>query len=87
MAAYGNVTIGTTAALITAQDGGRKSVLVENAHASNVLYVGNDSSVTTSNGFKIAAGASQRFYEPGPLYGIASAASTDVRYYKEGFQG
>jgi hypothetical protein len=79
------VSIGTSAAQIVDGTSMRRSVVVQNAHASNVLYVGANSSVTTSNGIKIAAGDSISFNDyVGTLYGIASGASTDVRVFEVG---
>lgn len=78
--AYGNATIGATAAVI-ADGSSRDHITVKNNHATNILYVGFNSSVTTANGLSVAAGASVTIdgYD-GPVYGIASAVSTDVRY-------
>jgi hypothetical protein len=74
------VTIGTSAALIKGSTSGRESIVIQNVHASNDLYVG-PSGVTTSSGVKVPAGQSITFDDYiGPVYGIASAASTDVRY-------
>lgn len=79
--AYATVSIGTSAAIIKAGRSTRKSVVVQNVHASNDLYVGTDASVATTTGVKLAAGASIEFDDyNGPVYGIASGASTDVRY-------
>ena len=73
-------TIGATAGSIIAGRSGRRSVVVQNLHASNDLYIGDDANVTTSNGVKVAAGQSISFEEYiGPVYGIASGAGTDVR--------
>lgn len=82
-AAYATVSIGASAAIIKAGRTSRKSIIVQNVHATNVLYLGNNSSVTTSNGLKLAAGESVAFdgYN-GDVYGIASGASTDVRYFE-----
>ena len=77
---YAAVSIGTSAAVIKAARSSRQSILVQNAHASNDLYVGADSSVTTSNGLKLVAGASLTLDSyTGAVYGIASAASDGCR--------
>lgn len=59
---------------------GRRSILIYNNHASNILYVG-DNNVTTSTGIPIAAASdiSIDVTDDVILYGIASGASTDVR--------
>jgi hypothetical protein len=81
------VTIGTAAGLVLADCPGRRSrLVVQNVHASNVLYLGfgaSASSVATSTGVRLAAGESYTdggdgCYS-GAVYGIASAAGTDVR--------
>lgn len=79
--AYNTVTIGATAGLIKAGLSTRKSITIQNVHASQDLYLGPNSSVTTANGLKVPAGQSA-IYEDynGPVYGIASGAGTDVRY-------
>lgn len=82
-AAYGTVTIGATAGLVKAAWPQRKSIVVQNVHASNVLYLGDDSSVLTTSGLKIAAGESVKLDDfVGDVYGIASAAGTDVRFFE-----
>lgn len=81
------VTVGTTAVQLLANNPGRRRALViQNVHASNDLYLGLGASantVTTSNGIRIKAGETYSDGEPncysGPIYGIASGASTDVR--------
>jgi beta-N-acetylglucosaminidase len=80
--AYGNVSIGATAALIKGQRGRRESIWIKNNHASQILYLGSDSSVTTSNGYSLAAGQSIELKTKGNVYGIASGAGTDVRYFE-----
>lgn len=85
MAAYGTATIGTTAATILASNTGRTAIVVQNNHASNDLYIGSDDSVATTTGLHLAAGESIRLHHHGTIFGIASAASTDVRYFEETF--
>jgi hypothetical protein len=83
--AYAAVSIGTSAGVIKAARASRRSIVVQNAHAANVLTVGMDSSVTTSNGIRLGPGDSLTLEGyTGAVYGIASAASTDVRYFEVG---
>jgi hypothetical protein len=82
-AAYGNVSIGTAAAVLVAARQARESVLIKNNHASQILYLGGNSSVTSSNGLPLAAGESVRVETRQVVYAIASGASTDVRYFEE----
>ncbi len=57
-------------------------VRIKNTHASNDLFVGFDNSVTTSNGYKLAAG--EEVHVPidsaASIWLIASAASTVASY-------
>lgn len=77
---YGTVTVGTTAVVVVAASS-RDFVRVKNNHATNILYLGFDANVTTANGYPLAAGQEHLIENyDGPVYGIASAAGTDVRY-------
>lgn len=73
------VAVGTTAVQICAGRTSRNNVIVQNAHASQILYVG-PAGVDTTTGLRVAAGASVGFENfNGLLYGIASGAATDTR--------
>jgi hypothetical protein len=73
------VSVGTSAVLLSGASGPRERLIVQNLHASQILYVGG-SDVTTSNGIRIAAGEAREFENlVGAVYGIASGATTDVR--------
>lgn len=80
-----NVSVGTSAAEIvatTSDPSPRRQVWITNAHASNTLYVGFGSDMTTANGFPLAAGSAPVVFvleNNVTVYGIASGASTDVR--------
>lgn len=79
-----NHTIGTTAAIISASNSTTVSRIVQNNHASNDLYIGGASTVTTANGLKVPAGGSLVIDKSfGEIWGIANAASTDVRLFRE----
>jgi hypothetical protein len=77
---YGTVSVGATAVLLRTGKSGRDGVIVQNVHATQIVYVGTDANVLTTTGLKVAPGASLTldFYN-GPLYGIADGAATDVR--------
>lgn len=77
----GTVSVGASATLIRAARTSRDAVIIQNVHASQVLYLG-DSAVTTSTGLKVAAGESIQLPTCGDVYGIASGAATDVRYFE-----
>lgn len=82
-ATYGTVAIGATAGLIKAARGRRESIVVQNVHASQILYIGSDASVLTTTGLRLIAGESIRLETKGDVYGIASGAATDTRYFEE----
>jgi hypothetical protein len=78
---YGTVSVGTSAALILAARATRRQVVIANQHATQTLHIGDDSSVTTSTGLRIAAGANLTLDDyNGPVYGIASGAATTTNY-------
>ena len=88
-----NVTVGTSATLIVSKsrssNTARTGLLIKN-NGSQAIYLGETSSVTTSNGYPLASGAemtfdykggkSQFFYR-GDVYGIAGG-SVDVRVWE-----
>lgn len=76
---YSGITIATTTTLIVAINTDRTSVLIRN-NGSQTIYIG-DSSVTTTNGYKLNAG--QSIYIKGTtaaIYGIVVATTCDLRY-------
>lgn len=82
-ASYGTVSVDASAEIIVAANTSRTSVVIQNADASDIVYVGSNSSVLTTTGIKIAAGSSITFDDyTGPIYGIGSAAAVDVRYWE-----
>jgi hypothetical protein len=77
---HDSVLIGAAASVIKAAKSTRKSIVIQNAHATQILYIGG-AGVTTATGLRVAAGASVTLDDyNGVLYGIASGANTDVRY-------
>lgn len=79
---YGTVAVAATATLIVAARSRRESVVIQNNHASQTLHLGTDSSVTTSTGFKLAAGGSVALNTKGAVYGIGSGAATTTNYFE-----
>lgn len=77
-------TVGTAAVRVSPSSGPTNtySIIIENTHATNLLYVGNSNSVTSSSyGVLLAAGASTTLNDLNPadqVWVIASAASTLV---------
>lgn len=81
--AYGAVTVSTTATLIRAANSARNSLKITNV-STETVYIGFDSSVTTSTGFPILT---QDVYDfagndlyTGAVYGIVGASTSSIRY-------
>lgn len=78
------VTVGTTAVKVSPTSGVSNSytIIIQNNHASNIVYVGTSNAVTSSAyGVQLATGASIALDELTPtdqVWVIASAASTPV---------
>lgn len=81
-ATYGNHTAGTSAAQIVGVNLSRGRSLIQNLGPGD-LYLGTDSSVTTSSGLKVSVGGSAEITFESAIYGIATAAGTDVRFIEE----
>lgn len=79
---YSNVTI-TSAALIIAASPNRKGITIYN-NGAGTLYIGLDSSVSSTTGYPMLPQSSMTFSNQmdgyrGAIYGVSSASS-DVRY-------
>lgn len=77
----GQNEVGTTAELLVATNPTRKSVTILNADttATDYLWIGEDDTVSASNGFRIAGGESLKIDDyNGPVYAIATTAATNV---------
>jgi hypothetical protein len=81
-AGYGTASIGGTAALLLSARRRRENVVTQNNHATQTLHLGTNSSVTTANGLKVAAGQSVTLNYKGAIYAIASGAATTVNYWE-----
>lgn len=81
-AAYGNAACTTTATSILAADYERKGWVIK--ATDGTVYIGSDSSVTTSTGYKLDSGEtlSSSAYL-GAVYGITAAGTVNVRYWRE----
>jgi hypothetical protein len=91
------VSVGTAAAVLIEGAGGNQSgpdiatiggtidvpreVIIHNAHASQILYIGSGSDVTAANGLPIPAGGykEMNILYSDEIWAIASGASTDTR--------
>lgn len=78
----GAVSIGTSAAVILAANTSRANLLVQNLSV-NDLYIGVDSGVTVANGIEVPPNGSVLITHAAAVWGIASGASSDVRYFEE----
>jgi len=82
----GNVAVTTTAAQLVAAGGGKGVFIMNNG--PNAITLGVDATVTTGNGFIVAAGTTQKFY-PGDaaIFAIAATANqvspADTRFWVE----
>ena len=81
-----NVTVGNTATLIVAANTARLSLIIEN-NGSVPVYIGQDASVSVSNGIVLKPNGNltedsggARMYQ-GDIYGI-TASSADVRVWE-----
>lgn len=81
-AAYGSDTVGTSAAQIRAANTARGTLLIQNLSV-NEIFIGTDSSVTTTNGIKVAAGGNIELTVTSAVYGISAVAGNDIRYLEE----
>jgi hypothetical protein len=75
------VSVGSTATLIVAQNHGRLSVLITNL-GTTAIYIGDSPSVTTSNGQLLpgVVGASISLPVTCAIYGISSGAAQSVSF-------
>lgn len=85
--AYNTVTVTSTATKIVDATANRQSLVISN-NSSVTIYIGEDDSVTTSNGINIVAGGNISYDNSGgrmwkgPIYGIVSTATANVRYWE-----
>lgn len=83
---YDQVSVGTTATTIISANTNAKVRTIKNI-GSNTIYVGADTSITTSNSFPIDAGETLQISDyTGVIYGIVAASTEDASYIEEDFQ-
>lgn len=80
---YNSVTVTSAATVIVAAETWRSGLTLYN-NGSVTVYIGTDSSVTSSTGMPLAAAGAYDFngfmsYR-GPIYGITASSTADVRY-------
>jgi len=83
-ASYSNITINATATSVLPGNSARRGFLIQN-NSAVVVYIGFDSSVSTTNGVLISSGGNYintGDYEcyRGPYYAIAASGTADCRY-------
>lgn len=80
--AYGNTAITTTATLILAANYERKGFSIQ--PVDGTVYLGDDSSVTSSTGFPLTNGATfSSSAALGTIYAITASGTVNVRYWEE----
>ena len=91
--AYGNISVATSATVIVAKSVSsppRIALLIKN-NSSVVVYLGEDSSVTTSNGYPLQPGdqlildfdgSIATFFYRDAVYGRVASGTADVRYWQ-----
>lgn len=73
------VSVTTTAGVAVAEDLNRIGVVFHNAHATEAIYLG-DSSVSSSNGFRLVAGATFEDWRSSAAWHCRTASGTsDLR--------
>jgi len=88
---YNSESVGTTASeLVSNSNNSRRiGLLIKNNDSTNTVYIGDDSSVTTSNGYPIGPGetfvmkfdgAIANFFYRGSIWIVAGTTGVDVRY-------
>jgi hypothetical protein len=84
---YGTKTVTTTATLIVDANTKRRNLTVVNTSLSAIVYIGPDTSITTSNAIPLYQNQTRdqdRIAEgwQGPVYGIVASGTADVRYWE-----
>lgn len=90
---YGKETVGTSASELVANSNNSRRIglLIKNLDSTETVYIGDDNSVTTSNGYPIEPGetfvmsfdgAIANFFYRGSIWIIAGSAGIDVRYFE-----
>lgn len=82
--ATGQVSVLVTATSIIASSSSRKSITILNTDSTNPIYLGVDSTVTSSTGHKLPAGGSITLDNSNSaIYGIATGGTVVVTYLTE----
>lgn len=76
---YAAVSVGNTATSIKATNASRKAMIMKNNGAQSI-FIGPANTVTTANGYELAAGKSIYIRDTTALYGIVASSTCDLRY-------
>lgn len=80
---HGQASVGVAAVVLRAANPKRISIIIQNVHATNKLFIG-ASGLTTSNTVQVLPGASLVLdRNNGEIQAVADGASTDVRFLEE----
>ena len=84
---YDTVSVTTSATLIVSASEARKELKLCNTANGTIVYLGQDSSVTTSNGFPLYENQSVAMERDwgqwlGDVYGIVGSGTADIRYWE-----
>lgn len=85
--AYNTVSVSDSATLIVAANEQRRNLTIVNTSLSVIVYIGPDSSITTSNAIPLYQNQTRdqdRIPEgyQGDVYGIVGSGTADVRYWE-----
>ncbi len=83
---YGAVTVGTTAVKVVDGSTSRQTVALIQNNSDSDMFLGKNSSVTTSNGLKLSPGAtvSVPLATEEQVWAICGSAGKDARYLRVG---
>lgn len=79
----GQNTLSTSAELLAAERSGRRRITIRNHDGSILVYVGTTSSVTSSTGFALGAGATIALESDAAVYIIAASGTPLVSFIEE----
>lgn len=85
---YGNVSITTGATLIAVANPARRGLTIVNNSQTTVVYIGPDTSITTTNAIPLYENQTTHRDSnlpegyKGSIYGIVGSGTADVRYWE-----
>lgn len=84
---YGTISVTNSATLIVDANTKRRNLSIVNTSSSTDIFIGPDSSVTSSNGLPLYSYSTRdqdRIPEgwQGPVYGITASGTADIRYWE-----